>query len=496
MTKTVQSMLGTFLAVGLFWAAPLATIVPAAPASAQAQTAAAREPKVGDVVKLKMRDGSERVGTITALSTTSVTIKVKTAVGDVEMPFERSEVAAIEPSDQAGAAPKADAPKTDAPAPTGESKPAQARSGGLPTFTDADNRVYFIELDGEFGRDVNPVPLRQILEDAKKYQPDILLIKLATEFKMWGQEKMDFEPDAGNAFNQLEHAHAMSLLFTDDIRDDKEWKTRTGGKPRVIMWVKKAMGAAAFLPYVVPDIYYTSDALHGGIGYLERIFDGRGDKLAQEKQYSLRLGRAEGLALKGGHNAQLVRAMSRADFVLSYSMVNGKPVFFEDESGEFLLTNNPNEEGKLDTIEMLARNQGKNVLTLDAETAFKVGLSKGTFDTTEDLLNELGVARSYVMVPGRADDVCKKWSRDVDEAERRFLQRGRDYQRVQISGATPQERNRQRSQQIAILREMKQMLERYQGALNPRKIRGMPAQWEQQIDRIIADIQEQIRRDR
>lgn len=392
----------------------------------------------------------------------------------------------------------AQAPATT-PAPETPAQPAAKPSTGgreLPAFTDADNRVYFIHLKGEFGRDVNINPLRQVVADAQRFQPDIILVQVDTDFAVFGQQREDYAQDAGTAFNQLETARSLALLFTDEIRDDADWKTRKGEKPRVIMWVKRAMGGAAFLPFIVEDIYYAPGAHHGGIGQLERIFEGVGDKVAQEKQYSLRLGRAEGLALKGKHDPRILRAMARTEYVLSVSFVDGKPVFYEDESGDLLLTDNPiGNPSKADTMEELLRMRGKNVLTLDADTAFKIGLSKGTVETTDDLASELGIARSFVVVPGRAEQILARWSKDIGEAERKLNSLWRDYSRITVAGATPAERNKGRSQQISRLREIKTTLDRFGAAINPRKLEGFPRDTEQ-FERLISNIQEAIRRDR
>ncbi len=381
------------------------------------------------------------------------------------------------------------------PAPAAPAATPATGEKGLPAFTDADNRVYFIELKGEFGRDVNINPLRQIMADAEKFQPDLIVVKIDTDFSVFGQKKQDFDNDAGRAFNQLESARSLSLLFTDEIRDDPNWKTRQGAKPRVIMWVKRALGGSAFLPFIVPDIYYTPDAHHGGIGHLERSLQ-TGDKVVHEKMYGARLGRAEGLALKGGHDPRILRAMSRTEYVLSVSFVNGQPVFYEDESGDLLLTNDPGDDAKkLDTMEDTLRMRGKNVLTLDAETALKIGLSKGTVETMDDLASELGIARSFVVVPGRSAKIFERWSKDIAEAERNMNRLWREYRKIAVSGDTPQARNRGRAQQVSKLREIKSLLDRYEGAINPFKLEGFPPNADA-FQRSIDNIQEEMRRDR
>lgn len=355
-------------------------------------------------------------------------------------------------------------------------------------------KVFLVEFKGEFGRDVSVTPLKRILDEAKKAQPDVLIFKVATDYSFLGEERQDFNTaDASAAFNQLETVRELQTLFTDGIRDDPEWKV----KPRLVMWVKKALGGVAFLPFVSPEIYYTSDALHGGIGYLEFIFEGVGDEVAQEKQYSLRIARAEGLAIKGGYDPRLIKAMARADYVLSYTMVGGKPVLFENGEGENPLTDDADKtKGRRDSIQDVVRHKGDDVLTLNAQNALLLGVSRGTADTLDELLGELGIARNYELLENRSKSTLEQWGRGVSEAEKDFERLWREFGRIQVQGNTPAERNRGRNQRIGKLNEVNTLLRRFKEAINPRKIQGAPEQWETQIDIMIDRIRREIRNDR
>ncbi|MFX8523840.1 hypothetical protein ABTM10_20375, partial [Acinetobacter baumannii] len=75
-------------------------------------------------------------------------------------------------------------------------------------------------------------------------------------------------------------------------------ETIRSGK-RVVFWIKRAMVGAAFLPFVSKEIYFLPEGRMGGIGTLQD-FD-LGDKRVNEKQISLRLGHAEGIAIQGGY---------------------------------------------------------------------------------------------------------------------------------------------------------------------------------------------------
>lgn len=490
MTKRIRSL---FSGIGLSLALTIGAggVLLALPDHADAAAPAF----AAETVKITFKDGRVLEGTLVEETDLYVKVQIKRAIGMSTETFQKVDIAKIEKT--GGEEPKQpDAPATPSGIPS--SKPAGDGKQAEAPSADA-QRVYVINFRGEFGQDVTATPLKEALTEAKKLKADVIVMRIDCAFTYRGQERDDFNPaDAGAAFNQLETARQLGTLLTDQIRDDPEWKSNTpSGKPRLVAWVKKALGGVAFMPFIAPEIYYTSDARHGGIGYLERIFAGRGDFVVQQKQYSLRLGRAEGLAIKGGHDEKIIRAMSRSDYVLSFSLVGGKPVYFENMTGDELLTDDGDPEaGRADTMEAIVRMEGNDVLTLDAKKAQRLGLSLGTVDTLDDLAFELGINRSYTVLPGKADRIFSNWSRDVRAAEDEIRKLFRDFQRVQIQGETPEERNRGRGQQIRILEDIKRLLDRYGEGINPRAIQGAPDQWEVQINQIIEQIKQQIRLDK
>lgn len=489
----VLQLLGGMALCGLM-AAGGVSFLSGSPARAAAATVAIAP----QTVKITFKNGTVIEGVLVEETDGWIKVQVKRAIGTATETYLKSEIDRIEKID-GGSAPAPSQPKNDAPA----SAPSPAAPGApakpAATIDPGATKVYVINFKGEFGQDVTATPVKAAVSDAKKLGADIILIKIDCTYTYRGQQRDEYNPaDAGAAFNQLETVRQVGTLLTDDIRDDPEWKSNTPtGKPRLVVWVKKALGGVAFMPFISPEIYYTSDGRHGGIGYLERIFGSTGDEVVRQKQYSLRLARAEGLAIKGGHEEKLIRAMSRSDYVLSVSFVGGKPVYFEDMTGDELLTDDGNEEaGRRDTMEQIVRFEGNDVLMLDSKKAQRLGLSVGTADTLEDLAFELGVSRNYAVLPGRSDKIFEGWSRDVKDAEQQLQKIFRDFQRVQVQGNTPEERNRGRGQQIRLLEDAKKLLERYGEGINPRAIQGAPEQWEVQINQIIEQIKQQIRLDK
>lgn len=384
----------------------------------------------------------------------------------------------------------------------GETKPATGTknntskpTGGTPSTATAETgpKIYMIPWTGEFQRDVNLTPMRRVMEDAKKVQPDIIIIKVDCDFKIYGEEQQDWQNQPGS-FDQLEIARQLDPMITDAIREDPQWKV----KPRLVFWVRKALGGSAFMPFITPEIYYTSDAKHGGIGYLDYLFAGVGDEVVREKQRSLRLARAEGIALKGGHPAVIVRAMARVDQVLSVNFVGGKPEFHEDTSGEVLLTDDGSTEaGTRDTVDEILRFNGNDVLTLTADMAERLGISKGTVDTETQLFEKLGITRVTPQKVGKAEAILEEWSKGVAEAEFTIRRLARDLERVEVKapgGWT--ERAQARGRQKSIIKDILAYLEKYKESINPRNIGADPNQLITQLKLTIDGIEQEQRRDK
>ncbi|MBX3358252.1 MAG: hypothetical protein KF745_07475 [Phycisphaeraceae bacterium] len=482
--KTIATA-GVLGAAASLWPVPVAVAEP--PAANKAADEKAKDD--GSLDRLIFKSGRTAEGKILEEKNGEVKIRVVGPGGlTVETTYNRSEILLIEKG-----VVKVDAPadaKTDAPAVTGkpvsEGKPGAAK-------------VYLIELKGEFGRDVSATPLRQVMYDARKYQPDVLLVKMDTDFRLHGEEVEDFtEGGAEGAFDQqLETARQLQTIFTDEVRDDPEWKT----KPRLVCWVHKALGGAAFLPFVFPEIYFAPDAHHGGIGSLDHLFDGVGDEVVRQKQRSLRLGRAEGLANKGGYNPIILRAMAMSEVVLSVKFEGGKPVFIEampEGPDEELLTDDGSEaEGRRDTIQDVARLKGNDNLNLTADLAYKLQVSKGTVDTMDALAFKLGIGRNYEVIDGRSESIITDWGRSVSEAERTFLRKYRDQQELQVQAPGGyDQRTQYRGTRIRLLKECRSIIERYQEALNPRRLRGAPEQIIRVINLTINQLEAAQRSDR
>ncbi|MBC7835548.1 MAG: hypothetical protein H7Y88_10690 [Phycisphaerales bacterium] len=490
--RTVNALLAGLAAATFGLATVQSSAAYGQPATEKPKAEKKAEPTLDTII---FKSGRSVKGYILSETDSVLKVKVVGAGGlSVETTYNKSDVLTIEkakPADPA-ADPKAD-PKTDPATGAGSDKPAKGAAGAISSDTTV---IYLAKLEGEFGHDVSATPMRKVMEDAKKLKPDIIVLKIDATYGQHGDEIPDFWTIGTDNYGQLDTARQIQTILTDDMRDDDEFLTRDGKKPRLVMWVKKALGGVAFLPFTAPDIYYTSDSWHGGIGYLELMFKGMGDEVVRQKMFSLLLGRAEGLAIKGGHDPKIVRAMSRADYVLSVTFEGGKPVYYEDMSGEHLLTDDASEEGgRRDNIQDVARYKGNDVLTLDSEWAYKLGLSSGTADKNEDLAFLLGVARNYSFIENRSERILKDWSEGVTQAERDFQRLWREFARIPL-GNDYDERTRGRGQRIQILQEIKSLLERYKEAINPRVIRNAPENWQTELNIMINRLKQEQRLDK
>ncbi len=460
--------------------------------------------KAGDKVKVTLKDGTVLEGEVVEHTQAQMRIRIKKDIGTSTRTLESAEIASVALSDGGSTTPAT---------PGTPSSPAKPSLGGTTSGTTSDRNspfvagssmdpigaetktIYVIPFRGEFGRNVAIPPMAEIMADAKKLKPDIIILDIDMEFINNGRETQPQLADP-RVFFELEIVRQLMLLFTDEVRDDATFVSRTGEKPRMVVWVRRALGAPAFLPWVIPEIYYAPSAMHGGIGHVERI-SGSPSQRVREKMIGIMLATAEGLAIKGGHDPIVVRAMARTDYELSVDYIGGKPVFRNDLLGQEILTDAGGLiEERADTIDKVARYQGNDWLTLTSERALKLGVAKGVAGSMDDLVFELGVARDFRVLNGRSNQVIADWGRELVRAEREIVERIRMLRQTEVNGETPEERNRQRGRIIGLCRDIIRMLDRYKDSLSPTAIGFDVAPLRQNLEVQIAEVEQAIRGDR
>lgn len=442
--------------VGMISAAALVAVVgsiPIAATPASAAVSAASFERVDEELdQLILRGGRVIEGEI--LSETADEVRMKVIVAGISAPatYKKADIVEIVRADRVGHD-----------AGSGEGDAVMASDSELPAIepmisaSETAPSVYVIHLEGQFGRDISPTPVRDAVEAARKEQPDFLIVYLNNDWSFFGGEIPD---DYQVAFDWFSVADKIEPIFTKEI--EFNWEKQ----PEVIFWVRNAMGGAAFLPFMADKIYMHPEGRIGGIGTLEQMFEGVGDEIVRQKQRSLRLARAQGLAIAGGYDYRLIDAMARRSYVLSYDPTTGELLERMPENpGEIVLTDD-GEDDRADTMRQLVTGDGDDVLTLKAKEAIQIGVSSGTASDEEELLELLGILRNHRMIKNRSDRILESWSDRVDRAERQIPRLWDDYNQVQ-GGGTPAEQRRAIGQRISILEEMQNLYRRYGEAFNP-----------------------------
>ncbi len=480
-----------------------------------------------DYSKMEKRDliiftnGNKVEGVV--LEETETSIKFLLMVGSMrsEVTYAKSEILDIKRDEFKPAAKKDDA---DAKSDSGKSDPAADTGPVSSKKDDAANmyekpldingkpieagalKVYLCTLGGEFGRDVSKTPVKAMMEDLIKAQPDIVVFRFDHVFGYQGEQTVDFDHQGSDGYisQLLIRAMEIDTLITPVLRNDP----RLVKKPKVVAWIKRAMGGAAFLPLVFHDIYFTSDGHQGGVGGLDELFNGVGDEVVRQKQRSLRLAWVEGMANQGefGHEAssmtgdelanakrrKYAKAMCWGDYVLSYRLVGGQAELKEEMPSTpewFVLKDDgPTNKEHSDTMQDMVRMRGNDFLTFDAKTAFDVGYSKGTADTVDELMNKMGHARGFSVMRNRSAQIFREWSKDVSKTEIEVQKLIRAFQSVQVKPPGQyDQRTEARGRRIRYLQQLSSIVKEYAEALNPRRVgapEGLLDQVDVMIDRI------------
>ncbi len=418
--------------------------------AAEPEKAAAPAPaQQNDVVTF--RNGRVVEGEV--LSDDGKTVRMRVIVAGIssETTYSRADILSITKAPRSDAKPAEKAAATPAPAsgaaapkPAGDSKDAPAKP-----VNEAAPKVCLLTLKGQFGVEVSQTPIKRALEDAATLDPDVVVVKIESQ------------QDQRVGFNGLFRAESILPVFEDAIAKGQ----------RIVFWVKSAQVGAAFVPFASREIYFMSEGRMGGIGTLQDF--NIGDTRVNEKQISLRLGHAEGVAIAGGYAPELVRAMARADYWLSVRFEGGEPVYKcdltgptdeEKADGWIVLSDNgvgPNKDTEQDEV----RGKGNDVLNLNAEWAQRLKVSKGTADDLDALVFQLGLGTEHAAIEGRGQKILDDWATRVKEA-RDELRRTRE-RAENIEQRKDEEPETFIGRRINLLKEMRAILATYEEVFDP-----------------------------
>ncbi|MCX5688695.1 MAG: hypothetical protein NTV94_02700 [Planctomycetota bacterium] len=139
-------------------------------------------------------------------------------------------------------------------------------------------------------------------------------------------------------------------------------------KFRTVGWIDSAISAAAMSSLCLEEIYFSDKANFGACtGWYGNLVAVKGIELERV------LLMMEKISARGGYNPLIMRSMQITEPLSATRLPNGEMKFFPDESsGEFIV------------------NRKNEILTFNAQSALKVGFSKGTASTLDELTKVMG----------------------------------------------------------------------------------------------------------
>ena len=302
---------------------------------------------------------------------------------------------------------------------------------------------YYAELNGIFEKDLTATPLTDLFRDVDETFNDLVEIsdpRGGVTYKV-DETKRDkhivlLKLDATTlyeGFDGLFAAERVTPIFKDEIQKGR----------RIVFWVDQAIGGAAFVPWLSPEMYITPDSVIGLAGGLDD-FD-IGDEQVNLKQLSLRMGHAEGLVVYGGYGrlgVAIVQAMARGQYWFAVRLTGVEPEYYistEMPGPEImnnpqwiLLTDNGQDEYEDDPDEVL---YGNDTLFLRDDMPLKLGIADGVASSIEDIALSMRVFRNYAVLENtKAEAIMNGWTEDVERALVNYQRIFDEANNVQIGG--------------------------------------------------------------
>ena len=252
------------------------------------------------------------------------------------------------------------------------SKPAQkrARTGDSGSeISDGATKVAFLSLEDMVGPLINGKAMVASSKIAKEDGAEVLVLVIDS---------------GGGAVAEIEDIMDAFVQMKKDFR--------------VVAWIRSAISGAQFTAFNAEEIYMMPQGSIGGsVGYSGGIGQA---KAMEGKELSWILGIGEEISKRGKRNPLIMRSMQYWTVLSCDIDENGKVTWYEGDQGEYLV----NPEGR--------------ILTLNSQDALKYGISLGTAETQDELMQLMGI-REWVDVGQRSDKHQREFRRNVKELQSR-----------------------------------------------------------------------------
>lgn len=185
-------------------------------------------------------------------------------------------------------------------------------------------------------------------------------------------------------------------------------------KFRLVGWVKRAISGGSFTMHPMEEIYFMPETSYGGSVAFST--DSSGKATAVKGAGLERMLEFGELASSYGHHEPLLMRAMQIRIDLSYDLdEDGVAHFREDREGKYIL------------------NTDDKILTLNSDTAMKIGFAKGVASTKEELVKLMGY-NEWVEVGQDVDAEQQRFRDNMKKAETELLKASRNFQTAMSNG--------------------------------------------------------------
>jgi hypothetical protein len=275
---------------------------------------------------------------------------------------------------------------------------AQAAGKPLPATTTTP-KVYVIPMNGQMGTDISKQPYEDIIEDARKAKPDIVVFEL---------ESADID---NNFYLKNDDAREAGVVKLDEYRDLIKMLREKLDAPQV-MWVHDSVGFGSLMALSWPDMYMKSDARLWGLSRVSDVAKGWSDPDVAAKMMAAWTGIGKGFLQQGGYPVELGDAMMTPTNVLSADWEGRAVKWAANTDGQWVVDSSD-----------------KSTANFSATLAEDTGLCDGLADSLDDLMFLLGYREYEKLDSGekrfeqykedwrRMFDRCKEWMIDAETSD-------------------------------------------------------------------------------